>query len=241
MNIHREFDYLNYYKNEEGIGYSNLAKSVLGLLNINSYPKSQRSEMRILDVGFGNGFLLKTLSKKGFQVSGMEISGSIIARLKREVEAEKLNMGLIQGDILNSPFPDNYFDIVITLEVLEHVINPQKMAKELGRILKKGGVLIVSTPYRQKIKYEKCIFCHRLTPRDAHLHSFGEEDLHKLFKEAGLEAEKKKICFSKMDKFPFLKIFYIFPFSIFLDWLDLKISSKLGLFPPFIVMRFRRK
>ena len=241
MSVYREFNYLDYYKNEERRGDSSLDKPVLSLMNINSYPQGQRSETRILDVGFGSGSLLKTLSKQGFQMSGIEISGAIIVSLKKEAEVEKFKVDLIKGDILNSPFPDNHFDIVIALEILEHIFSPQKMAKELSRILKTGGVLIVSTPYQQKIKYEKCVFCHRLTPRDAHLHSFSEKDLRELFKEAGFEAEKKKICFSKIDKFPFLKIFYIFPIALFLDWLDLKISNKTGLFPPFIIMKFRRK
>ena len=240
MNSYREFDYLNYYKNWGGESNSYLEKVTLKLIRINSYPRHQRSRIEILDIGFGVGTLLKILTRRGFKTSGIEISEASIIKLNKELEAQKIDTNIMKGDILALPFSDNYFDIVVALEVLEHTVDLPRAAKELNRVLKPGGILIISTPYRQKIKHEKCIFCHRRTPRDGHLHSFGEEDLYNLFKEKGLKAEKTKICFSKMDRFPFLEKFYLFPFSSLLDWLDLKISNKLGIFPPYIVIKFRK-
>ena len=50
-------------------------------------------------------------------------------------------------DITKSTFPDNSFDVITIMEVLEHVTNPHAAASELKRILKPGGRLILSTPF----------------------------------------------------------------------------------------------
>jgi ubiquinone/menaquinone biosynthesis C-methylase UbiE len=53
----------------------------------------------------------------------------------------------VVGDVLNSPFADNEFDTVISTQVLEHVPKPWLMIKEIHRILKPGGVCILTAPF----------------------------------------------------------------------------------------------
>lgn len=47
------------------------------------------------------------------------------------------------------PVRDNYFDAILCIAVLEHVINPVEVVKELTRVLKPGGLLVVSVPFMQ--------------------------------------------------------------------------------------------
>ena len=53
----------------------------------------------------------------------------------------------IPGDLTRTPFPNNYFDIVICISVIEHGVDKVKYFEEMNRILKKGGFLITSTDY----------------------------------------------------------------------------------------------
>ncbi len=126
-------------------------------------------------------------------------------------------------------------------ETIEHLTDLEEAAKEITRILKPGGILVVSVPYCQKIKLEECIFCHKLTPRDGHLHSFDKEKLLSLFKKYDMEAQKIKTCFSKGNVFPFLNKIYVFPFSWIIDRFDLIVSRMFGLFPPFLLVKFRKR
>lgn len=53
----------------------------------------------------------------------------------------------IVGDVCDMPFPDNHFDSVFLIEVLEHVHNPHKAVSEIYRVLKPGGILVFSVPF----------------------------------------------------------------------------------------------
>lgn len=53
----------------------------------------------------------------------------------------------IPGDLIKTPFPNNYFDIVTCISVIEHGVDEVKYFEEMNRILKKGGLLITSTDY----------------------------------------------------------------------------------------------
>lgn len=54
--------------------------------------------------------------------------------------------GIIHGDLLQLPFPDNTFDIIISWTVLEHLDNPQACFREFARVCKPGGLMVHTTP-----------------------------------------------------------------------------------------------
>ena len=72
------------------------------------------------------------------------------------------------------PFRGGSFDMVVASEIVEHLENPQGAMLEAARVLRPGGYLVVSTPYRESLKYTLCIHCNKKTPVNAHLHSFDE-------------------------------------------------------------------
>ena len=97
---------------------------------------------RILDVG--------NIGKGGSQYKKIiesfpdcEIIG-LDNNIKRARELKLPNQ--VIGDAHKMPFSDNYFDGVIMAEILEHTFEPQKMIQEARRVLKIGGMLIVTTP-----------------------------------------------------------------------------------------------
>jgi len=88
---------------------------------------------KVLDIPAGNGLLSVALKENGFNVTSADLN------------QERPDFDYVD---MSKPFPyqDNEFDIVVCLEGIEHVLNPTLLAKELIRVCKSGGKIIVSTP-----------------------------------------------------------------------------------------------
>ena len=105
---------------------------------INSYYSKR--PIKLLDIGCGTGELLRELSPLG-EVFGIDNSPQAIAFCK---ERGLKNVSLAEGTSI--PFPDNAFDIVLCLDVLEHIENDDAALKEIRRVVKPGGIIIIFVP-----------------------------------------------------------------------------------------------
>lgn len=96
----------------------------------------------VLDAGCGNGFILRFIRKKfSYSLCGLDISKKTL-RYSRKLN---LKIPLFQASITKIPFADETFDLVINLQVLEHLYNPIFAVKELKRVSKK--YCIIAVPY----------------------------------------------------------------------------------------------
>lgn len=136
---------------------------------------------KILDVGAGNAWIAEHYIKKGFEVVSMDISLVNLKKAKEKVPHPLHSC--VSSDAFSLPYKDSSFDLVVASEVIEHVHDPEGFVKELSRVVKKGGQLIITTPYKEKLQYSLCIHCNKPTPLHAHIHSFDEKILASLFKE----------------------------------------------------------
>ncbi|HLS07448.1 class I SAM-dependent methyltransferase [Lentibacillus sp.] len=93
----------------------------------------------ILDVGCGDGYGSYKLHQSGFHVTGVDISGEMIRRASEKPGQAVISF--LQGDIINLPIDDNSQDSIMAINVIEWTESPEKALKELGRVLKKGGLL----------------------------------------------------------------------------------------------------
>jgi len=144
----------------------------------------------ILDIGCAEGFITNYLSQLQAQVIGIDIDQSLkIAKNKVK------NADFIQASITHLPFKDGTFEAATLLEILEHLPNAaiNKGIAEVNRVLKSGGTLIVSVPYKEKITYTRCIHCGKLTPLYGHLQSFDENKIASLLPE-NYKMVKKNTC-----------------------------------------------
>lgn len=114
-----------------------------------------KSTNRILDIGAGCGFFLQTARKRGWEVYGTEIDPSATDN------CIDTSINMSYGDINTIDFPENYFDVVIHIEVIEHINNPNEYVSEIHKILRPGGITYLTTPnfnaihrYRLKEKYD---------------------------------------------------------------------------------------
>jgi len=106
---------------------------------------------RILDVGCGNGKVAHEILKQklGEKVYGIDLDETLLSQAKKEgVITHKLDLNFEKF-----PFSDEYFDIVISIDVIEHILNLNHFLSEINRVLKKDGILVLSTPNIQFIYY----------------------------------------------------------------------------------------
>jgi SAM-dependent methyltransferase len=97
--------------------------------------------LRILEIGCGRGAFARYLQDQGAEVVAADFSPRAV-ELARELGCRRS----IVADIQDIPLPDQSFDLVISLETLEHVPDPDKGLQELVRVTKVGGRLLVTTP-----------------------------------------------------------------------------------------------
>jgi SAM-dependent methyltransferase len=132
--------------------------------------KSYRREGRLLDVGAGFGFFLAEMRKRGWDVTGVEISQKAI-NYGRDV----LGLTIHAGPLEKANFPDRYFDVVTGFYVIEHLPHPMDFLRECHRILKQGGLLLLRYPHTTPIKNLLQCFGikNRLYDLPAHLSDFS--------------------------------------------------------------------
>ncbi len=97
--------------------------------------------LKILDIGCFTGDFLYSLSKEGADVFGVELQKDAV-----EIANHILPGKVIQADISENPFGKKKFDVVTMLGLIEHVQNPSQIMKNVSKIVKKGGVLVIQTP-----------------------------------------------------------------------------------------------
>ena len=93
---------------------------------------------RLLDVPAGHGALAVRLQKLGYEVSGCDLYPQIFDVKDIEIKAGDLDATL--------PYEDETFECVVCIEGLEHIENPANAIREFARLLKPGGILVVSVP-----------------------------------------------------------------------------------------------
>lgn len=104
-------------------------------------------DARILDLGCGIGLSLHILAQIFPNVVGCDIDEKALQacqKILKEVGAAGVELKKYNGHKL--PFPNGTFDAVLSIEVVEHVKNPDLMLREIQRVLKRDGVLIITTP-----------------------------------------------------------------------------------------------
>ena len=206
-----EFDYFEEKKGATAHDERRVRENILS--------KVPKNALTILDVGCGNGWAAKEFLPKGKQVFSLDISFTNPSKAKVLYSSAK-HFG-ITADSFYLPFVNESFDCVIASEIIEHVANPSLFVKELFRVVKKGGSLIVTTPYKEKLIYYLCINCNKKTPVNAHIHSFDEKKLEDLYKENDLENFMFEVFGNKL--LIFLRTYVLLKYFPFWLW---KIKDK---------------
>jgi methionine biosynthesis protein MetW len=145
---------------------------------------------RFLDVGCGEGDLVLKVKSKFDEVWGIDISSVRIEKAKGKLHScrEESRIHFIQGDVDDGlPFEDNFFDVVTCIAVLEHVVHPPTVVREIYRVLKPHGILILEVPNFAWLPYRFQLLFGQLPLTGmpwAHLHNFTLSSLKELLENA---------------------------------------------------------
>ncbi|HMA33862.1 MAG TPA: class I SAM-dependent methyltransferase [Chloroflexia bacterium] len=155
---------------------------------------------RVLDIGCGRGLLLHQLRKRGWEVAGTELSEDS-ARYARDV----LQIDVKTANIHDLDYPAEEFDTVILWHVLEHITDPAGLLREVTRILRPGGTLLVAVPNFASVeaRLARAHWFHLDVPR--HLSHFTPAVLRALLQEAGLRPRMVSYFASEYDFFSFVQ------------------------------------
>lgn len=108
----------------------------------------EKKPAKVLDAGCGRGFYVNALSNYDFlqEIHGIDLNKTYLEKAKKY--SNDIRIHLKKESIYTTGFPDNYFDLIICSEVLEHLDDDARGLQELRRILKKNGTLIVTVPHK---------------------------------------------------------------------------------------------
>ena len=144
----------------------------------------KRDIKSVLDVGCGDGYLCSQIKKRINAVSGIDLSKTRIDSAITKYPG----IEFVQGSVYDLPYEENSRDLVTAVETIEHLENPVAAIKEMRRVSKK--YVLITVPYKKRIREVLCPYCFKKHKLDGHLHSFDEKELVRLCSENGLKMKK---------------------------------------------------
>ena len=167
-------------------------KQEFNLLNRNN---NFLKDLKILDIGCGGGLISEPLARLGGEVTGIDASEKNIKVAKLHSKKNNLNINYLNKspEQLND---SEKFDIVLNLEIVEHVENVDLYIKSCSNLLKKNGIMFTATLNRTIVSYIKAIvgaeYILRWLP-------IGTHDWNKFIKPEELEKKLSSANFSTID------------------------------------------
>ncbi|MFT8719299.1 glycosyltransferase [Acetobacter sp.] len=121
----------------------------------------------VLDIACGEGYGSALLSAKAASVVGVDVSPAAVEHAREKYGNDRVRF--LAGDVCAVPLPNAAVDAIISFETIEHIADHEKMLAEFARVLKPGGIVIISSPdkYRYSVAtgyqnefHVKELFCH---------------------------------------------------------------------------------
>lgn len=127
---------------------------------------------RVLEVGFGTGLAFPNLHDIYKEIHGIDLTADIEA-VQSVFEPLGIPLFLEKGDVLNMPYPENKFDTVLLISILEHLkpLELEQAFAEVKRVLKPGGQMVYGTPVEKPFM----VFMFRMMGHDIRDEHFSTE------------------------------------------------------------------
>lgn len=135
---------------------------------------------RLLDVGCSSGFFLNA-ARLAYEVVGVEPS-----RTASSYATDQLGLHLPATTLEAAGFPDQHFDVVTLIDVIEHVDDPLSTMREVARITRSGGIVYLVTPNIESLS-ARVLRSRWWGLRPAHIYYFSRTTLKELLNKAGYE------------------------------------------------------
>jgi 2-polyprenyl-3-methyl-5-hydroxy-6-metoxy-1,4-benzoquinol methylase len=173
-----------YFERGVGSNYTSYRKKMMAVFKSGYLPRVVRDihifkGMKVLDIGCAYGLFLKLIEELGAETYGVDISGYAIERAKKETRATLYLHDVEKGLPM---FPDNMFDLVTMFDVIEHLSSPFYVLREVLRVLKPRGKMIVTSPNLNAVER----YVRKLLRREAEWHGYRDVTHLYLFTPASL-------------------------------------------------------
>lgn len=104
---------------------------------------SELKDKLFLDAGSGGGHFSHAAEYSGAKVISLDVGLNLLKQVGKKCNSEK-----VLGSVLELPVKKNYFDVVLSTEVIEHTPNPIRALQELSEVVKPRGLLVITIPCR---------------------------------------------------------------------------------------------
>ena len=151
------------------------------------------SRTRLIDIGCGNGAVTNVLKSVGFDVVGIDPSQEGVEQARTAYCDLNVELGSAYDNLLDR---FGAFDVVVSLEVIEHLYSPHVLASNIHRILRPGGFAVVSTPYHGYLKNlalsvaGQWDFHHHPLVEHGHIKFWSKQTLEQLMAGSGMDLKE---------------------------------------------------
>jgi SAM-dependent methyltransferase len=161
------------------LGYGRFARFCFNN-TFNQVAKHVKGTGNVLDVGCAYGFMLQRFPES-FQKFGIDVSKYAIEMAKERLPTATFKVGNAEDEL---PFEEDFFDMILLRDVLEHLENPKVALENIQKVLKKDGILYITTPNLNTVR--KKIFKYA-DEKEHHVSLFPHLDLITLLNNLGFE------------------------------------------------------
>jgi len=139
----------------------------------------------LIEIGSGFGYLLNSLKQDGWEVKGIEP-----LQIGCQYTKSEFNIEAIPQTLEDTHLEDNSVDIFVMLHVIEHLADPTATLKEIFRILKPNGLLILETPRYDTVMFKLLGKRERSISCEGHIYFFTTDTIKQITANVGFETVK---------------------------------------------------
>ena len=146
---------------------------------------------RLLDIGCGYGFFLEEMARRGWQVEGIEISATGLNYARK-----KLGLNVSKNPLPRPDWQDNCYDVITLFYVIEHLQNPLVVLREVHRLLRVGGLLLLRWPHTAPIArmFRPWAKRMKLYQAPSHLFDFSPVTIYKILDQLDFHKIRTTVC-----------------------------------------------
>jgi SAM-dependent methyltransferase len=185
-NVRKLWDWYGTNRHLQGTYFT----SMVGEGVVNFLAATGKLQGKALDYGCGTGHVIDHLLKRGLECHAVDSSQDSVAVVNAKFAGHSGWKGAVAAEGAKIPFPDDFFDILCCIEILEHL--PQDLIApflgELRRVVRRSGLILFTTPFEEILERNHiyCPFCDAEYHKWQHFRSFSVESLTALITSAGL-------------------------------------------------------
>jgi ubiquinone/menaquinone biosynthesis C-methylase UbiE len=157
-----------------------------GINKRTNFVTRHKEQGRLLDIGCSTGYFLRGMR----MISGWEVYGVEVSSHAAQIARQKYNLNVFNGTLDQANYPNGYFDAITLWDVLEHLHDPKASLREIHRVLKPDGLLVLRIPNGKS--WDAQLFGQYWAGLDAprHLYVFDQGTLRQILEAVGFSIKE---------------------------------------------------